>query len=239
MLENEKISEYKNSVIDLISKKGENSTTTMLDLSVFTLYTEMCDKAMDIMLLAKEKRYSSIPILARSFLEQAASLKFLLKEDQERRGSAYMYGARYKDIRNIQNLHDDFSDRKKADLFLKKIRDDFSKEGYDSYDDWTTDMQNKYFELFVEKARPRKWFNINGDCSSILDLFDKVGMLDEYRTYYNLYSAVTHGSDIMQNLSIKVGQVEINYRYDDEKTTQLLNKYLLELQQICFKYYQK
>lgn len=211
------------------------------DISIVTLYSSMVEKARSIQLLIDNKLFDSVEVIQRSMVEQNVSLKYILQKDTIRRGRAFFYGHRYKEIKDIEDTLSYHPDRELIESIKQGIKEKFeieSKKKYGTFDEYQASIVEKYDELFQKRIKNRKyWFNIDGQAKSIAKLFELMGEANEYYGLYVPNSAYTHGSGIVTDTNVKKGMFEIKKSINPRMINVVIMKNLKESIEAIGKYY--
>lgn len=188
------------------------------DLSIITLYSSMVEKARSIEILVGNRVLDSVEVIQRSMIEQSVYLKYILQKDTKRRGRAFFYGHKYKEIKDIEDTFNFHPNKAMTESIKQGIKEKYEKESqqkYPTFEDYQKSIIKKFDELFQERIKNRKyWFNIDGEANSIAKLFQ---LMDEADTYYGFYvpnSAHTHGSSVVTDTNLKKGKFEIQKTID-------------------------
>lgn len=225
--------------IDIINNR------TLKDSILITLQETIISKIDDVRFLMEGNRFDSLEEIARSVLELYCILRFILKEDSDKRATAFFYTykiqAGEKIRRSIDKINDNYPEKiRLSEKEVEALKSEVSDA--ENLDDYIHHYREKYRETTGHEGRINtdKWYDFvsNVNLGGVRDLMKYVGM-DEamYLYFYSLKSMDIHGiSNIGKNAldATNLKEELFNIHAVMKKT---LTYYLLEATIIISKHY--
>lgn len=130
--------------------------------------------------------YSEVFTLNRSLMELYLTAKILVEKDFDRRSILYLEFNWVKRYKKLENDPDLFPKEIKKEIEAKYecIKNNYSSAKYQKGFDWTWE----FYEKIDKKG------------TSIYSMFERQGITDEYRKYFNNYSEFVHPSPLFFNI---------------------------------------
>lgn len=179
------------------------------DSAIIGLWHSLIQKGDTVDTLFKNKKYSCLYIIERSFLEQTAYLKFILKKNSIMRARALFYYQKFNDYKKLKGEIDreEFGDD--TEKFKEMADNEVLKDKGPSknLDEAFAYFKEKYIGLFpTDRCRPDKgddWYNFEGQTNypHLIELMKGIGMNNEYLIYRNVSNDV-HGSSAPKNVQL-------------------------------------
>jgi hypothetical protein len=177
-------------------------------------------------ILIKNNSNDSATVVIRSLFEVEIGLRYMIKEDFERRSLCFLYFYYKKKeydllrgkigtkehfelieiMKNDKNVSSETIEALKnntsGDADLKMVQTTLSKKIYNDIDEYYNNPKNKY--------NRNNWFSLLNGPENISKLTKYLGMYSQYSINYNLWSQISHGIDIVHNnITIKDGYAQI------------------------------
>lgn len=214
-----------------IGKKGESS---LEDAVIFAITHSIIEKADDIQFLMKNSRYESIEIISRTMLELCVSLKYILKEDTEKRALSYFYSYKKQiakkikstiDIMKEENILIELTERDLMNLETE-VPGVTTLEGYKQY---YNDLSTRLYAKGTNKNNRKKWYDLNGNIGGFRELMVEVDMNEaEYEFFYGIGSLDVHGINIIGQITETDGYLAMKSNRDLELVNIKNSIYLIE-----------
>lgn len=224
---------------DVISSKDFKE----MDAVIIAIMYSLIKKTEDISFLIKHERYDSLEIIARTALELNLSLRFILKEDTERRALAYFYSYKKQIALKVMDTTKNMSNGNKLLELTDQDKENLSNEvrGATNLNDYITHYENLYQSIFFKNSKKSdrfNWFNLNNNISGIKELMKEVGMgLDMYHYFYGIGSLQVHGISAVGDMTIKDGYFSMKNSIDLTVLNEKVTNYLITAIEDLRRYY--
>lgn len=236
-------------------KENRASPVEMSDYSIVTLLSSLVSKMKAVELLQAQKETDEIPIIARSYIEQYVSLKYILQRYTNERGTAFFIHQRYDSYaetsRILEKLEDDkLAKALKVHMDRMVSQDDSSYSTFNEARDYYIKRYNGLFEAALERGKmPKKqsveelsehtkqWYNTALDgTETFSNLCKKAKCYELYTSMYAPLSMDVHGSNTPANMtfqpdndpSSKFGTFLLKSARDSEGLLKMQNSLLME-----------
>jgi hypothetical protein len=175
-------------------------------------------------ILIKSNSNDSAAVVIRSLFEVELGLRYMIKEDYERRSLCFLYF--YHKKKEFQLLRGKIGTKEHFDL-IKIMEEDknVSNDTIEALKNNTsgdadlnliqTTLNNDIYSEIAEyynnsKNKRKHWFSLLNGPENIGKLTKDLGMFSQYSINYDLWSQISHGIDIVHhNLAIKDGYAQI------------------------------
>ena len=177
-------------------------------------------------ILIKNNSNDSATVVIRSLFEVELGLRYMLKEDYEKRSLCFLYY--YHKKKEFELLRGKIGTKEHFDL-IKVMEEDknVSKDLIEALKSNTsgdsdlemvqTTLNNEVYKEISEyynnpknKKKRKNWFSLLNGPENISELTKNLGMHSQYSINYTLWSQISHGIDIVHNnISIKDGYAQI------------------------------
>ena len=177
-------------------------------------------------ILIKNNSNDSATVVIRSLFEVELGLRYMLKEDYEKRSLCFLYY--YHKKKEFELLRGKIGTKEHFDLITVMEEDkNVSKDLIESLKSNTTgdsDLEmvqttlnnevykeiSEYYNNPKNKKKRKNWFSLLNGPENISELTKNLGMHSQYSINYTLWSQISHGIDIVHNnISIKDGYAQI------------------------------
>lgn len=177
-------------------------------------------------ILIKNNSNDSATVVIRSLFEVELGLRYMLKEDYEKRSLCFLYF--YHKKKEFELLRGKIGTKEHFDLITVMEEDkNVSKDLIESLKSNTsgdsdlemvqTTLNNEVYKEISEyynnpknKKNRKNWFSLLNGPENISELTKNLGMHSQYSINYTLWSQISHGIDIVHNnISIKDGYAQI------------------------------
>ena len=177
-------------------------------------------------ILIKNNSNDSATVVIRSLFEVELGLRYMLKENYERRSLCFLYY--YHKKKEFDLLRGKIGTKEHIDL-IKVMEEDknVSRDSIEALKNNTsgdsdlemvqTTLNNEVYKEISEyynnsknKKKRRNWFSLLNGPKNISELTKNLGMHSQYSINYTLWSQISHGIDIVHNnITIKDGYAQI------------------------------
>lgn len=213
---------------------GGKGKSNLKDAVIFSITHSIIEKADDIQFLMKNKRYESIEIISRTMLELYVSLKFILKEETERRALSYFYSYKKQMAKKINSTIDLMNEENHSfDLTESDLRNlDTEVPGIttiEGYKQHYTDLSTQLYSQGTNKENRKRWYDLNGNIRGFRELMVEVGMsVAEYEFFYGIGSMNVHGINTIGNLAETDGYLTVVNKLDLDLVNVKNSNYLIQ-----------
>jgi hypothetical protein len=195
-------------------------------ISPIVFLRQMSEFADGANILIKNNSNDSATVVIRSLFEVELGLRYMLKEDYEKRSLCFLYY--YHKKKEFELLRGKIGTKEHFDL-IKVMEEDknVSKDLIEALKSNTsgdsdlemvqTTLNNEVYKEISEyynnpknKKKRKNWFSLLNGPENISELTRNLGMHSQYSINYTLWSQISHGIDIVHNnISIKDGYAQI------------------------------
>jgi hypothetical protein len=124
----ERINHFLKTHLEQFQEKGDTVSDNLFDVTDFLL-KEIIDMYESMRILYKEGHFRSCIIMARSILETTINLRYIYKDDTEKRASNYKYFSTKEYLKRADKMSDIPPKGKELLEYLKKMTEDYSPSG--------------------------------------------------------------------------------------------------------------
>lgn len=178
-----------------------SNNRTLKDSILITLQETIISKIDDVRFLMEGNRFDSLEEIARSVLELYCILRFILREDSDKRATAFFYTykiqAGEKIRKSIDKINDNYPEKiRLSEKEVEALKSEVSDA--ENLDDYIHHYREKYRKTTGHEGRINtdKWYDFVSNISlgGVRDLMKYFGM-DEatYLYFYSLKSMDIHG----------------------------------------------
>ncbi|MBC1778926.1 DUF5677 domain-containing protein [Listeria booriae] len=190
-------------IIEHLNEKGPPAHT---DTVLMMITKNLLERVKTIQILTKTGREDSLTILTRAFLELQVSLKFILKDETDKRANSYYLNSKIQWVESLMKMSKNNS-RFKLQLNDEEIKA-LKKRVPEANDlkDYLSHYKKEWDKMFASRPKRktyRKWYALNWEYQSFKDMMMAVE-IDEsmYHFFYGLTSIDAHGMGAVDNIEI-------------------------------------
>ncbi len=197
-------------VVNEFQYRKEEEKDVLTDMVVALFLRKVMEHIDAIIILIEKSAFSQAQIILRTLLETVVSLKFILKEDTERRAAAYYLYHHYEELEKISF----FDERKKIGKMMKEnIGEEAHKDVlkkieakkeafkrlianndlFKEIDDLRNQKIKEKIKKYPKEQPHIQWYQICGSVKNFAGLMRDVGWQTYYSTIYGGMSMETHG----------------------------------------------
>lgn len=209
------------SLLQLVRQEiDEKKETDLEDDVIYAISHSIIEKAADLHFLMRNSRYESVEIISRTMLELFVSLKYILKEDTNRRALSYYYSYKKQMAKKIQGTIDLMREENiMIDLTEKDLMNlEAEIPGATTLEEYKQHYNNLSIQMYskdTNKDNRKRWYDIDGNLRGFRDLMAEVNMNGaEYEFFYGIGSLDVHGLDIIGKINNSNGNLTIKNNRD-------------------------
>lgn len=217
------------------------------DLPIMMLFRHLLSLTDAVALLVRSSVIGPCDLLLRGAFEAELSLLWILEEDTERRGTAFLYFHHRSQLTSLEKMDGntsmgkDFRKAIKADRLASQMELPEVPGLQDRIDRLRGHIQSQFREVDEEykrlkKARKRKveWFSLSGGPMSIEQLANRLELSGTYALLYRLWSRSTHAQDVISGSLLLEGSdvgriLPIRFPESAEDPTRHSVRFLLDI----------
>lgn len=204
-----KFGEIVNEISNGISVEGK-----LNDIIVCLFVRKFMEQLDAINILMRKGSFAPAQILLRTYIENIVSLKFILKDDTDRRAASYWLEHHFQEIsmwtNNLENIEEkmiatgDVEKFEKKKAALQRIVDsnDLYKE--------IANSREKKLEKKPPKRKYIQWYEVCSNVSSFKKMMTDVGMEKYYESIYGGLSFESHSFNSTMDISVSNENFNLN-----------------------------
>lgn len=230
-------------ITDEVLKDFENSSPIkefdLHDGVIIGLLEDMVAKITSLKVLLDAQCYDSIDLITRSVFESHIYLKYILKQNQEKRAKAYAYSAKIDDLRLFDRITEETKVGRELRGYLGQSVDKIKEANRDALSfEYRERITSHYLNLLNTESDKTVWYNDDGKSRNIEQLCIKLNMRKEYELIYRIFSKDVHSNKALSRLKLSKNEVQVgNFDIDPTLHTGMSSLFLMESSREVLSYY--